>query len=122
VKEKGKASFRVLSGGALIMVDALRAGAAGGVLAQADFAPELCVSLYEAFRQGQIKTTRELQQRLVPLIERINAPFGVSGIKAALDARGYRGGPPRPPLAALSASEHRAVADALHEALAGLDL
>ncbi len=122
VKEKGKASFRVLSGGALIMLDALRAGAAGGVLAQADFAPELCVSLYEAFRQGQMKTARELQRRLVPLVERISVPFGVSGIKAALDLRGYRGGPPRPPLIAISASDRKAVAAAIQEARAGLDL
>jgi 4-hydroxy-2-oxoglutarate aldolase len=122
VKEKGKASFRVLSGGALIMLDALRAGAAGGVLAQANFAPELCVSLYEAFRQGQMKTARELQRRLVPLVERISVPFGVSGIKAALDLRGYRGGPPRPPLIAISASDRKAVAAAIQEARAGLDL
>lgn len=122
VKEKGKASFRVLSGGALIMLDALRAGAAGGVLAQANFAPELCVSLYEAFRQGQMKTARELQRRLVPLVERISVPFGVSGIKAALDLRGYRGGPPRPPLITISPSDRKAVAAAIQEARAGLDL
>jgi 4-hydroxy-2-oxoglutarate aldolase len=122
VKQNGHPEFRVLSGAASIMLDALRAGAAGGVLGQANFAPELCVSLYEAFRQGRRKAAMELQQRLMPLVHRISILFGVSGIKAALDLCGYHGGPLRSPLVALSAANRRIVAGAIREAHAGLDL
>jgi len=122
VEEKGKSRFRVLIGAALILLDALRAGAVGGVLGQANFAPDLCVSLYEAFRQGQMKTAEDLQRRLVPLVEKISSAFGVPGIKAALDLCGYRGGRPRPPLAAINDSQRRIIARAIREARAGLDV
>jgi 4-hydroxy-2-oxoglutarate aldolase len=114
--------FRVLVGAAAILLQALRAGAAGAVLGQACFAPELCVGVYEAFRRGQTKTARELQQRLLPLAQKISVPFGVSGIKAALDFTGYRGGLPRSPLLPLSAESQRVVSAAVKEARAGLEL
>lgn len=122
VKQNGHPEFRVFSGAALIQLDALRAGAAGGVLGQATFVPELCVSLYEAFRQKRMKAAMELQQRLLPLVHKIGILFGVSGIKAALDLCGYHGGPLRSPLVALSGPERRIVAAAIREAHAGLDL
>jgi len=114
--------FRVLVGSVMILLDALRAGAAGAVLGQACFAPELCIGVYEAFGHGQTKTARELQQRLVPLAQKISLPFGVSGIKVALDLSGYHGGPPRSPLLPLSVELRQAVSAALREAHAGLEL
>lgn len=114
--------FRVLVGSVMILLDALRAGAAGAVLGQACFAPELCVGVYEAFRDGRTKTARELQRRLVPLAQKIALPFGVPGIKAALDFSGYHGGPPRSPLLPLGPESRQAVAAALREARAGLEL
>ena len=114
--------FRVLVGSVMILLDALRAGAAGAVLGQACFAPELCIGVYEAFGHGQTKTARELQQRLVPLAQKISLPFGVSGIKVALDLSGYHGGPPRSPLLPLSVELGQAVSAALREAHAGLEL
>lgn len=113
--------FRVLVGAAMIFLDALRSGAAGGVLGQAGFAPEICVGLYEAYRQGRMKTARGLQRRLVPLVQKVSAPYGVAGIKAALDLAGYQGGAPRPPLLPLSAAGRKAVVGAIQEARAGLD-
>lgn len=113
--------FRVLVGSAQILLASLRAGAAGGVLAQACFAPEVCVGVYETFQRGQLKAARALQRRLIPLAQKVCLPYGVSGIKAALDLSGYNGGPPRAPLVALNAVQRRAVAAALREARAGLD-
>ncbi len=114
--------FRVLVGSVMILLDALRAGAVGAVLGQACFAPELCVGVYEAFRHGRAKTARELQRRLVPLAQKIALLFGVPGIKAALDLSGYHGGPPRSPLLPLGPESRQAVAAALREARAGLEL
>ena len=114
--------FRVLVGSVAILLDALRAGAAGAVLGQACFAPALCVGVYEALCRGQAKTARELQQRLLPLAQKISLPFGVSGIKAALDLSGYHGGLPRSPLLPLSAESRQMVSAALREARAGLEL
>lgn len=112
--------FRVLVGAVTILLDALRAGAAGGVLGQADYAPELCVGVYEAFRQGRLDSARELQQRLMPLAAKINAPHGVAGVKAACDLAGYAGGACRGPLVTLDARARQGVAAALREARQGL--
>ena len=113
--------FRVLVGSVLILVEALRAGAVGAVLGQANFAPELCVGLYQAFRQKKGKTALEFQERLLPLARKIALPFGVPGVKAALDLSGYAGGFPRAPLAPLGPAARKSVAEALQEARAGLE-
>lgn len=120
ILRKVRPGFRVLVGSVSILLDALRAGAVGAVLSQSTFVPELCVGLYGAFLRGQGRTAREFQQRLLPLAQKIAIPYGVSGIKVALELCGYAGGFPRPPLLPLSAAQRRGVAQALREAHAGL--
>jgi 4-hydroxy-2-oxoglutarate aldolase len=114
--------FPLLVGSPPILLDALRAGAAGGVLGQASFVPEICLAVYEAFRKGRMKSARDLQQRLTLLAQKITAPYGIAGVKAAVELCGYAAGPPRGPLLPLKASGRRAVAAALREARAGLEL
>jgi 4-hydroxy-2-oxoglutarate aldolase len=120
ILRKVRPGFRVLVGSVSIVLDAFRAGAVGAVLSQANFVPELCVGLYEAFLRGQARAARELQQRLVPLAQKVAIPYGVSGIKVALELCGYAGGFPRQPLLPLSPAQRRSVAEALREARAGL--
>ncbi len=120
VLQKSKSGFRVLIGSAAIFLEGLRAGAAGAVLGQANFVPELCLGVYEAFLLRQFKTAQELQKRLLPLAQNISVPYGVQGIKAALDLCGYAGGAPRSPLVPLNGSARRAVAAAIEQARAGL--
>jgi 4-hydroxy-2-oxoglutarate aldolase len=120
ILRQARPGFRVLVGSVVILNEALRAGAVGAVLSQADFAPELCVGLYQAFLQGKRKTALEFQARLLPLAQKIALPFGVPGIKAALDLSGYAGGFPRAPLAPLGPGARELVAAALQEARRGL--
>jgi 4-hydroxy-2-oxoglutarate aldolase len=112
--------FRVFIGSPAIFLDALRAGAAGGVLGQADYAPELVVALYDAFQKSQMKLARDLQQRLTFLAQNIAVPFGVAGVKAAVETRGYHGGAPRPPLTPVGTEGRRRIAEAIREAMRGL--
>jgi 4-hydroxy-2-oxoglutarate aldolase len=121
VLRRVRPGFRVLVGSVVILNQALRAGAAGAVLSQASFAPELCVGLYQAFLHKKRKTALEFQERLLPLARKIALPFGVPGIKAALDLAGYAGGFPRAPLAPLEPASRELVAAALREARAGLE-
>ena len=120
VLRRVRPGFRVLVRSVVILNEALRAGAVGAVLSQANFAPELCVGLYQAFLQRKRKTMLEFQERLLPLAGKIALPFGVPGIKAALDLSGYAGGFPRAPLAPLGPAARESVAAALQEARAGL--
>jgi len=121
VLSRVRPGFKVLVGSVLILLEALRAGAVGAVLGQADFAPDLCAGLYHAFSQRRIREAKEYQRRLLPLGEKVSLPFGVAGVKAALDLCGYSGGDPRSPLIPLEAAERRLVAAALREAYAGLE-
>ena len=72
-------------------------GGAGGIVGQANFAPELCVAFYEAFRQNRRKLAGELFARLLPLATEVNLKYGVPAVKAAMDISGFRGGEPRSP-------------------------
>ena len=114
--------FRFFTGSPPIFLDVLRSGGAGGVLGQANYAPELCVGIYEAFQNRQFKLARDLQRRLTCLAENIAVPFGVAGVKAAVQLRGLHGGAPRAPLAPLGASARKVIAAALRKATEGLDV
>jgi 4-hydroxy-2-oxoglutarate aldolase len=114
--------FRLLLGSALAFLDGLKAGACGGVLSQANFVPQLCIGIFEAFRQNDLKTADQLQARLLTLVEGVTGPYGVAGVKAALDVCGYRGGDPRLPLQPLSLTARRRVAAAVKRACVGLDV
>jgi 4-hydroxy-2-oxoglutarate aldolase len=120
VLRKVRPGFRVLVGAVSIFYDALCAGAVGGVLGQSHFSPALCVGLYEAYLHGRGKEARALQDRLLPLAQKIAIPYGVAGVKAALDLCGGHGGAPRLPLLPVSAQARKQIAAALHEANAGL--
>ena len=117
---KVRPGFRVMVGAASITYDALCAGAVGAVLGLANFAPSLCVGLYQAFLHHHATEARELQQRLMPLGQKIALAYGVPGIKAALDLCGYYGGTPRLPLLPTSAQAKKQIAAALREANASL--
>ncbi|HVZ47620.1 MAG TPA: dihydrodipicolinate synthase family protein [Gemmatimonadaceae bacterium] len=109
-------SFTVLTGNASTFVPALEAGARGGILAVALFAPALCLQMYDAFRAGNGAAAADAQEVAKPLASVIVAELGVPGVKTACDVVGLRGGVPRRPLVELDeAGEQR-----VREVLAGV--
>ena len=90
--------FAVMVGNTGAFLPGILLGATGGVLALANVAPAETVALYRAARAGQLKTARRLNDRLVPVGVAVTATYGIGGLKAALDMRGYAGGRPRSPL------------------------
>ena len=120
VLHKVRPGFRVLVGAVSIFYDALCEGAVGAVLGLANFAPALCVGLHQAFFHRNAAEARDLQQRLLPLGQKIGLPYGVAGIKAAVDLCGSHGGTARLPLLPVSAQVKKQIAAVLHEAHAGL--
>ena len=94
--------FQVIAGSASTFLDALGAGAAGGILALAAALPEPCVTLLGLARSGQTADARALQDRLLPLAKFFSARHGIAGLKAGLTLLGYDAGRPRPPLVPLT--------------------
>ena len=90
------ADFAVMTGNGTVLLDALRAGATGGILAVGCVVPEVCVEIFRSFAAGQ--DAEKLQEELTPLASAVTTKYGIGGLKAALDFAGYRGGAVRAPL------------------------
>jgi 4-hydroxy-2-oxoglutarate aldolase len=99
------ADFNLLVGTAGALFGGLSLGCAGGVLALANVAPEICVKIYNHVRQGNYEAARQLQLKMIPVNQAVTATYGVPGLKAAMDMLGYFGGDPRPPLLPSSEKE-----------------
>jgi 4-hydroxy-2-oxoglutarate aldolase len=91
--------FTVIAGSAPTFYSSLCVGARGAILAVACVVPDICVTLLQHYRAGRHDDARALQRRLTPLARLVTSVHGVPGLKAALDLVGFRGGPPRSPLA-----------------------
>ena len=92
--------FAVLTGNGTVLLDTLRVGATGGILAVGCAVPEICVEIFRAFKSGQEEYAARLQSKLTPFATAVTTKFGIGGLKAALDLAGYHGGAVRAPLRA----------------------
>ena len=90
--------FAVFVGSAPVFFPALCVGAAGGILAVANVAPNECVQMFDLFEKKNFDEAKELQYRLTPLAKGVTTKHGIGGLKIAMDLAGYFGGDPRPPL------------------------
>lgn len=121
LRDAGGREFAIFNGSPRLTLEALRAGADGAILAVADAAPEPALAILEAHAAGDADGAQAWQRAIEPLADCLGARFGVPGIKAALDIRGWPGGgEPRPPLAPLGPAERDEVRAAL--LAAGVDL
>ncbi len=102
--------WAVFVGSGSLLLDALELECDGGIVATACFAARLCADLLAAYRSGDRAAALALQDRIGPLDKAIVGKLGPAGVKAAMDAVGLYGGPPRPPLAPLSEDERESVA------------
>ena len=110
--------FAVMTGNGTVLLDALRAGATGGILAVGCVVPDVCVKIFRAFKAGEDDRAAMLQSKLIPLAAAVTTRFGIGGLKAALDLAGYRGGNVRAPLRAPDDGARNEIANLLREVLA----
>jgi len=90
--------FAVMTGNGTVLLEALQAGATGGILAVGCVVPEVCVEIFRAFNAGEREHAAAFQSKLTPLAAAVTTRFGIGGLKAALDMVGYHGGKVRAPL------------------------
>jgi 4-hydroxy-2-oxoglutarate aldolase len=113
--------FAVMTGNGTILLDALRAGSTGAILAVGCAVPEMCVEIMRAFREGEDERASLLQSKLTPLATAVTTKYGIGGLKAALDLNGYAGGNVRAPLRAADATAKAEITQLLKEAKAALE-
>ena len=109
------AEFYVLAGTINKFFDGLPAGAVGGVLSIANYLPEKCCELQKIFESGDLKEGRKMDEYLRSLSSKAAGKYGVAGVKAAMDLRGYYGGDPRIPLLPLKDEQKAELARVLQE-------
>jgi 4-hydroxy-2-oxoglutarate aldolase len=105
--------FLFLIGAGSVFLPGLTMGAAGGILAMAAAAPELCVRLYRLFLDKRLEEARKLQLELIPLNKALTQTLGIAAIKYALDLLGFHGGQPRSPLLPLDSAGRRQLREML---------
>ncbi len=105
-----------MAGATHFLLDALRAGAVGGISALACVLGENVLELYELNEADKLhgtdtseylKKARILQKRLIEPDLIIEEMLGVPGLKSALDSFNFYGGPCRMPLLELSEMDFR---------------
>lgn len=112
-------AFTVFTGNGAQFLNGLRAGARGGILAVADFAPVLSREVFDAFTAGDAAAATAAQERLAPLAAEIVGRMGIGAIKAAMDTVGLVGGRVRAPLMDLDDAGRERVAALLAQARVG---
>ncbi len=90
--------FAVLTGNGTVLCEAFSAGACGGILAVGCVVPALCLAIFDAMKSGDIDRANVLQARLSPLAGAVTTRFGIGGLKAAMELKGFSGGAVRAPL------------------------
>ena len=111
-----KVGFQVLAGSAVGMLEAWRAGAAGGIPSMGACAPQACCEVWQAFRDGDLPLAEEKQARIEGVAAMTEGWSGIAAIKYGCDFNGYFGGRPRLPLLPLNEEQRKG----LEAALAGM--
>jgi 4-hydroxy-tetrahydrodipicolinate synthase len=102
--------FAVMTGNGTVLLDALKKGATGAILAVGCAVPEVCLEIFRAFNAGDVDRAEALQSKLTPFAAAVTTRFGIGGLKAALDLAGYEGGTVRAPLQAPNEEQRAEIA------------
>lgn len=94
--------FSIVVGSASALLPGLMYGCTAGVLAAANFMPDLLVRMYDLFKRGMLAEAMALQN-IVLAANQQAGKYGIAGVKTFMDARGLHGGHMLVPLASLSA-------------------
>lgn len=107
--------FQVLTGTASVLLPALTLGAVGGILALANIAPQQCLDILANHRDGDIEKARQIQNKMIPVINAVTRDGGIPALKAAMDYLGLYGGPARRPILPLDDEKKKQLLKLLDE-------
>ena len=95
-------SFHVLAGSVNFLFPAMLGGSVGGTVSLANSFPSLAMELFQYGKARDVSKGRPLQERAIRINNAISGRYGVSGVKAAMNLAGFRGGIARRPLLPLT--------------------
>ena len=103
----------ILSGDDDLEFATLLCGAPGGIWAQANLTPKLCLDLYRACTEGDLHKARDLQSALLALVKARKLPNHPGPLKEMMAMVGMSVGPARRPLKPMTDAQRSAAADLL---------
>ena len=109
--------FAVFAGSASFLLATLVLGGVGGTLALANVFPNECAKVQTLFEAGKLKEAAALQKKLLASNDAVTARWGIAGLKAAMELRGFEGGTPRSPLLPLKDGDRAVLKGILDEVL-----
>ncbi|WP_347220969.1 dihydrodipicolinate synthase family protein [Mycolicibacterium poriferae] len=98
IKELTDGALPFYNGSNPLVLDALKAGAAGWCTAAPNLRPQPCIDLYAAASAGDYRKAQAIYDDLAPLLRFIVAGGLPTTVKAGLDVLGRGAGDPRAPL------------------------
>jgi len=102
-------AFHKFIGNTINVKSGLLAGGTGGILAISNVIPTLCIELYKATVSGETDESERIQNKINKFVRSVIRPFGISGLKAAMDYLGYKGGDLRKPYQKLDSTELKTI-------------
>ena len=98
-------TFHVLAGSANFLFPAMMGGSVGGTVSLANSFPAIVMELFRCGQNRDEARGVPLQARVTSINKAISGPYGPSGVKAAMNLAGLKGGRPRRPLLPLTAGQ-----------------
>lgn len=108
-------SFQILTGTAGIWYPALLLGVKAGIMALANCAPEVLVTIQQLVERGSLAEAEALYRTWVPFNHAVTATYGVAGLKHACNHVHYEAGVVRSPLLDLSPAARATLEQMLDE-------
>lgn len=102
IQNESPSLFQSFTGNAGLLLDSLKNGSEGGILAISNALPELCIKIFSAFSNGNIEEAEILQARLKKFADNVTTPYGIAGLKYTVSQLGFSGGSVREPYSDLS--------------------
>ena len=108
----------IFSGSDALAYSTLEFGGSGGILGSANVAPAIASKIFDHYKKGDLKSARESQERLLPVINALSVGKYPAALKEAMELIGHSAGPLKEPLQGLSVADRKLVAQ--HLKLGGL--
>ncbi len=105
INETRDQDFKVLSGRDNMILNALKAGAAGAISSNCNIAPGICTAIYESFVVGDMVAAAKAQEQLTQIRSILELGTFPASIKEALIIIGIDAGPCFMPIGPLTAKE-----------------
>lgn len=121
----GRDDFAILAGSLNTIMINLAFGGHGGVVSAANYLPAECAKLTDLFFAGERTSDRRAAYAYYAALQRLVKSSGanthsVASLKAAMDALGFRGGPPRLPVRPLGSEQVQQIGAALERGRSAL--